>query len=343
MTLSTFRDYRRKNMEQNADYEDRGKMSPLDFSKPTESVENDTSNNRTTATQNHENSESCNQCEEHLSDFKDSNSNSNSGHSVNTDRISPPPSPEVQQDEQNRQKITSFSVVDILDPGKFTGSTLVERCGSSVWHPWMDTGDREDDEMSCSMESDSAKEDDDDDESPLMVDQKTNELIEKAAAEVTSKDNNGDSEKSKKKSKQAASEASKAGKPRRARTAFTYEQLVALENKFKTTRYLSVCERLNLALSLNLTETQVKIWFQNRRTKWKKQNPGLDVNSPTLTSSPLSSVSYGAGYPSSLLYGQALNPYLHATTPVGAFGLYRPPKSLNGHSQIYFPYLNHAV
>ncbi|XP_068184211.1 NK1 transcription factor related 2-like,a [Antennarius striatus] len=65
-------------------------------------------------------------------------------------------------------------------------------------------------------------------------------------------------------------------KPRRARTAFTYEQLVALENKFRTTRYLSVCERLNLALSLSLTETQVKIWFQNRRTKWKKQNAGAD-------------------------------------------------------------------
>ncbi|XP_012578905.1 PREDICTED: NK1 transcription factor-related protein 2 [Condylura cristata] len=64
--------------------------------------------------------------------------------------------------------------------------------------------------------------------------------------------------------------------PGRARTAFTYEQLVALENKFKATRYLSVCERLNLALSLSLTETQVKIWFQNRRTKWKKQNPGAD-------------------------------------------------------------------
>lgn len=47
-------------------------------------------------------------------------------------------------------------------------------------------------------------------------------------------------------------------KPRRARTAFTYEQLVALENKFKQTRYLSVCERLNLALSLSLTETQVR-------------------------------------------------------------------------------------
>ena len=69
-------------------------------------------------------------------------------------------------------------------------------------------------------------------------------------------------------------------KLRRARTAFTYEQLVSLENKFRQTRYLSVCERLNLALALNLTETQVKIWFQNRRTKWKKQNPGLDINSP---------------------------------------------------------------
>uniref|UniRef100_A0AAY4BRB3 Homeobox domain-containing protein n=1 Tax=Denticeps clupeoides TaxID=299321 RepID=A0AAY4BRB3_9TELE len=69
-------------------------------------------------------------------------------------------------------------------------------------------------------------------------------------------------------------------KPRRARTAFTYEQLVALENKFRVTRYLSVCERLNLALSLSLTETQVKIWFQNRRTKWKKQNPSVDSTLP---------------------------------------------------------------
>ncbi|CAB0030491.1 unnamed protein product, partial [Trichogramma brassicae] len=86
---------------------------------------------------------------------------------------------------------------------------------------------------------------------------------------------------------------SSGGKPRRARTAFTYEQLVALENKFKTTRYLSVCERLNLALSLSLTETQVKIWFQNRRTKWKKQNPGLDVNSPTVPTTPPHPSPYG--------------------------------------------------
>ncbi|XP_041128981.1 NK1 transcription factor related 2-like,b [Polyodon spathula] len=91
---------------------------------------------------------------------------------------------------------------------------------------------------------------------------------------------NGQSQQAKPKRKRTGSD-SKSGKPRRARTAFTYEQLVALENKFKSTRYLSVCERLNLALSLSLTETQVKIWFQNRRTKWKKQNPGADTSAPT--------------------------------------------------------------
>ncbi|XP_069486329.1 NK1 transcription factor-related protein 1 [Ambystoma mexicanum] len=98
---------------------------------------------------------------------------------------------------------------------------------------------------------------------------------------------------------------SKSGKPRRARTAFTYEQLVALENKFKSTRYLSVCERLNLALSLSLTETQVKIWFQNRRTKWKKQNPGADTSAPT---------GGGGGGPG---MGGGLSPLSHSP-PMGA-------------------------
>jgi hypothetical protein len=68
----------------------------------------------------------------------------------------------------------------------------------------------------------------------------------------------GDKSKS---SSTSSSTTDRPSKPRRARTAFTYEQLVALENKFKQTRYLSVCERLNLALSLSLTETQVKIWY----------------------------------------------------------------------------------
>ncbi|KAM9232621.1 NK1 transcription factor-related protein 2 [Leptosomus discolor] len=88
------------------------------------------------------------------------------------------------------------------------------------------------------------------------------------------------------------------GKPRRARTAFTYEQLVALENKFRATRYLSVCERLSLALSLSLTETQVKIWFQNRRTKWKKQHPGADGAAPAASPATTAAVAAGGGSPS---------------------------------------------
>ena len=46
-------------------------------------------------------------------------------------------------------------------------------------------------------------------------------------------------------------------KARRVRTAFTYEQLIALEERFKANRYLSVCERINLAMALRLSETQV--------------------------------------------------------------------------------------
>lgn len=64
----------------------------------------------------------------------------------------------------------------------------------------------------------------------------------------------------------SSSKSSGGGKARRARTAFTYEQLVALENKFKHTRYLSVCERLNLALSLSLTETQVRLGNHSHAT-----------------------------------------------------------------------------
>ncbi|XP_067153299.1 NK1 transcription factor-related protein 1 [Apteryx mantelli] len=120
---------------------------------------------------------------------------------------------------------------------------------------------------------------------------------------------------------------SKSGKPRRARTAFTYEQLVALENKFKSTRYLSVCERLNLALSLSLTETQVKIWFQNRRTKWKKQNPGADTSAPT--SGGAGAGGAGGGLGGGALAG-GLSPLSHSP-PMGNPLSMHGPGSYTGH------------
>uniref|UniRef100_A0A669AXZ4 Posterior neuron-specific homeobox n=1 Tax=Oreochromis niloticus TaxID=8128 RepID=A0A669AXZ4_ORENI len=60
-------------------------------------------------------------------------------------------------------------------------------------------------------------------------------------------------------------------KSRRVRTAFTLEQLQVLEQSFQKCHYLSVLERFTIASAMRLSETQVKIWFQNRRTKWKKE------------------------------------------------------------------------
>ena len=54
-------------------------------------------------------------------------------------------------------------------------------------------------------------------------------------------------------------------KPRKARTAFTDHQLNSLEKTFERQKYLSVQDRMELAAKLNLTDTQVKTWYQNRR------------------------------------------------------------------------------
>uniref|UniRef100_A0A1I7WMU5 Homeobox domain-containing protein n=1 Tax=Heterorhabditis bacteriophora TaxID=37862 RepID=A0A1I7WMU5_HETBA len=65
--------------------------------------------------------------------------------------------------------------------------------------------------------------------------------------------------------------ARKAMGDRKPRQAYTARQLERLENEFQSDKYLSVNKRVQLSQSLNLTETQIKTWFQNRRTKWKKQ------------------------------------------------------------------------
>ncbi|XP_016911400.2 homeobox protein HMX2 isoform X2 [Apis cerana] len=63
----------------------------------------------------------------------------------------------------------------------------------------------------------------------------------------------------------------KPGIDRKPRQAYSAKQLERLEAEFKIDKYLSVSKRMELSKSLNLTEVQIKTWFQNRRTKWKKQ------------------------------------------------------------------------
>ncbi|KAM6221888.1 ventral anterior homeobox 2 [Rhynchocyon petersi] len=66
-------------------------------------------------------------------------------------------------------------------------------------------------------------------------------------------------------------------RPKRTRTSFTAEQLYRLEMEFQRCQYVVGRERTELARQLNLSETQVKVWFQNRRTKQKKdQNRDLE-------------------------------------------------------------------
>ncbi|XP_072307049.1 homeobox protein engrailed-2a [Eucyclogobius newberryi] len=57
---------------------------------------------------------------------------------------------------------------------------------------------------------------------------------------------------------------------KRPRTAFTAEQLQRLKTEFQTNRYLTEQRRQNLAQELGLNESQIKIWFQNKRAKIKK-------------------------------------------------------------------------
>uniref|UniRef100_G1MR97 Homeobox domain-containing protein n=1 Tax=Meleagris gallopavo TaxID=9103 RepID=G1MR97_MELGA len=117
---------------------------------------------------------------------------------------------------------------------------------------------------------------------------------------------------------------------RKPRVLFSQTQVSELERRFKQQKYLSALEREHLANVLQLTSTQVKIWFQNRRYKCKRQRQDRSLEMATYPLPPRrvavpvlvrdGKPCFGGSQPHLAPYGVTVSPYSYSTY-YGAYGV----------------------